>query len=565
MYNDELTKKLAETAKRIIAGESVEAIEEGAEKDTKGDKEAYTKFFNDTLKKYGVKSPAELKGDDEKKFYDEIDAGWKADDEKPEKNESKVGKLTKDKKKKKNLAFDDEEDEPRVKKALRGESVELEDDEDEDVEEGLVGNLIKKGAKRFLTRKGRNDARAKKLKKLKSKEAEIRRSKQLKRDIKNAKKDVKKARRESTEELEEGKIDLNKKFNTSDAAFDYFHSFAVADQAKTDQEVEKSKKKFAKNTLGFWMQNLTDTLKGMGISEETELELTEEEEDEIVASILDTIPDAEAAADDDNHPDEEDILVTLDKTTGYKVVDNLPEETEKLDARRREFREKIRKLAYEKAKKMIKGISDADDEEEKVEGVDKPLKVQKDEATGAVSVSHVKEEIRDKVNEDSYDKSLGDLKKTLEKEYGSANFKKLKFVKIKQDIVSIQTPSGQELERYQRIPKTGWRSISEGNVNEESTEKLEEKRKSKSDYEIYHDSYTSALSEVLDLVDRNGYKVNDDLWFTKVSTGPRKPSAGKTNSFTLELEKDGKPTRKVVSFQVYGLESGRYELNAYIS
>ena len=255
---------------------SVESVNEAT-----GDKEAYTKFFNDTLKKYGVKSPAELKGDDEKKFYDEIDAGWKGDDEKPEKNESV--------------------------------------------------------------------------------------------------------------ELEEGKIDLNKKFNTSDAAFDYFHSFAVADQAKSDQEVEKSKKKFAKNTLGFWMQNLTDTLKGMGISEETELELTEEEE-EIVASILDTIPDEEAAADDDNHPDEEDILATLDKTTGYKVVDNLPEETEKLDARRREFREKIRKLAYEKAKKMIKGISDADDEEEKVEGVDKPLKVQKDEATGAVSVAHVKED-----------------------------------------------------------------------------------------------------------------------------------------------------------------------------
>ena len=364
MYNDELTKKLAETAKRIMAGESVEAIEEGAEKDTKGDKEAYTKFFNDTLKKYGVKSPAELKGDDEKKFYDEIDAGWKADDEKPEKNES----------------------------------VELEDDEG-DVEEGLVGNLIKKGikkgAKRFLTRKGRNDARDKKLQKLKSKASELRRSKQLKKDIKTAKKDLRKARRESTEELEEAKIDLNKKFNTSDAAFDYFHSFAVADQAKTDQEVEKSKKKFAKNTLGFWMQNLTDTLKGMGISEETELELTEEEEEEIVASILDTIPDAEAAADDDNHPDEEDILATLDRTTGYKVVDNLPEETEKLDARRRVFREKIRKLAYEKAKKMIKGISDAADEEEKVEGVDKPLEVQKYEAIGAVSVSHVKEEIEE--------------------------------------------------------------------------------------------------------------------------------------------------------------------------
>jgi hypothetical protein len=443
MYNDELTKKLAETAKRIIAGESVEnPIEEGANKDTKGDKEAYQKFFNDTLKKYGVKSPAELKGDDEKKFYDEIDAGWKADDEKPEKNES----------------------------------VELEDDEG-DVEEGLVGNLIKKGAKRFLTRKGRNDARAKKVKKLKSKSSELRRSKQLKKDIKTAKKDIRKARRESTEELEEAKIDLNKKFNTSDAAFDYFHSFAVADQAKTDQEVEKSKKKFAKNTLGFWMQNLSDTLKGMGISEETELELTEEEEEEIVASILDTIPDAEAAADDDNHPDEDDMLATLDKTTGYKVVDNLPEETEKLDARRRQFREKIKQLAYTKAKQMIKGIVDADDEE--VEGINSSLEVQKDEATGAVFVSHVKEEIegstelgeaksekyKEKIN-GKYDKNRVTAGYEIEKGEGVKVVSLGNFETVEDALLALKKIPSNWTDKYYTLgnQKFGERKLSESNL-----------------------------------------------------------------------------------------------------
>ena len=35
-----------------------------------GDKEAYKKFFNAKLKKYGVTSPSQLKGDDKKKFYD---------------------------------------------------------------------------------------------------------------------------------------------------------------------------------------------------------------------------------------------------------------------------------------------------------------------------------------------------------------------------------------------------------------------------------------------------------------------------------------------------------------
>ena len=46
-----------------------------------GDKEEYTAFVNKTLKKYGVKSPAELSPEDKKRFYNELDAGWKADDE----------------------------------------------------------------------------------------------------------------------------------------------------------------------------------------------------------------------------------------------------------------------------------------------------------------------------------------------------------------------------------------------------------------------------------------------------------------------------------------------------
>lgn len=61
-----------------------ESIDEGADKDVKGDKEAYQKFFQGMLKKFGVKSPSELSGDKEKEFYDAIDAGWKADDEKKE-------------------------------------------------------------------------------------------------------------------------------------------------------------------------------------------------------------------------------------------------------------------------------------------------------------------------------------------------------------------------------------------------------------------------------------------------------------------------------------------------
>jgi len=52
-----------------------------------GGKEAYQKFFNSLLKKFGVKSPAELDDAKKKEFYDAIDKGWKGDNEKTEKNE----------------------------------------------------------------------------------------------------------------------------------------------------------------------------------------------------------------------------------------------------------------------------------------------------------------------------------------------------------------------------------------------------------------------------------------------------------------------------------------------
>ena len=54
-----------------------------------GDKEAYQKFVNTMLKKFGVKSPSELEGDKKKEFYDALDAGWEGDDEEPEPEDKK--------------------------------------------------------------------------------------------------------------------------------------------------------------------------------------------------------------------------------------------------------------------------------------------------------------------------------------------------------------------------------------------------------------------------------------------------------------------------------------------
>jgi len=57
-----------------------ESIVEGAEGGT-GDKEAYQKFFQAALKKFGASSPADLDDKKKKEFYDYVDANWKGDNE----------------------------------------------------------------------------------------------------------------------------------------------------------------------------------------------------------------------------------------------------------------------------------------------------------------------------------------------------------------------------------------------------------------------------------------------------------------------------------------------------
>ena len=58
-----------------------EASQDTPKDEAAGDKKAYQAFFDAKLKKYGVKSPDELSGEDKKKFYDEIDAEWEGDNE----------------------------------------------------------------------------------------------------------------------------------------------------------------------------------------------------------------------------------------------------------------------------------------------------------------------------------------------------------------------------------------------------------------------------------------------------------------------------------------------------
>jgi len=94
----------------------------------------------------------------------------------------------------------------------------------------------------------------------------------------------------------------------------------------------------------------------------------------------------------------------------------------------------------------------------------------------------------------------------------------------------------------------------------------------KKDYEIYHKSYSDAVSEIEKFVKKNGYTLDDESdkenigsqMFDEIGRGPKKPTNGKTNKFDLKLYKNNKEQKKMLHVQIYG-DEGRFELNMYIS
>ena len=84
--------------------------------------------------------------------------------------------------------------------------------------------------------------------------------------------------------------------------------------------------------------------------------------------------------------------------------------------------------------------------------------------------------------------------------------------------------------------------------------------KSSTGYELYHKTFSDAMQHAYAFAKKKGYIVDTNDIDSKVATGPRKPSSGKTNSYTLGTNK-----KQNVHIQVANLDNKRYELNMYIS
>ena len=84
--------------------------------------------------------------------------------------------------------------------------------------------------------------------------------------------------------------------------------------------------------------------------------------------------------------------------------------------------------------------------------------------------------------------------------------------------------------------------------------------KSSSGYELYHKDFSGAMQHAYKFAKSKGVTVDPAEIDSKVASGPRKPSSGKTNKYILGTNK--KNTQ--VHIQVANLDNKRYELNMYI-
>jgi len=126
---------------------------------------------------------------------------------------------------------------------------------------------------------------------------------------------------------------------------------------------------------------------------------------------------------------------------------------------------------------------------------------------------------------------------------------------------------GLVLDIGQKKPKNGsadeklrfWKVTPDKDIPATLKEEVEiEEKKSATGYELYHKTFSDAMQHAYAHAKSKGFIVDPKEIDDKVATGPKKPSSGKTNRYSL------KAGRKTVEIQVANLDNKRYELNMYI-
>jgi hypothetical protein len=109
--------------------------------------------------------------------------------------------------------------------------------------------------------------------------------------------------------------------------------------------------------------------------------------------------------------------------------------------------------------------------------------------------------------------------------------------------------------RRQEKSSTRMTTGKEGEVYE--NEEMGEARKLQQ--ETYFETQTGALQSAEEYATHKGYTVNWE------SINPEHVAYGQTVKYSVELMKDGTPSRKMLQISLYRMESGKYELTNYIN
>jgi hypothetical protein len=123
--------------------------------------------------------------------------------------------------------------------------------------------------------------------------------------------------------------------------------------------------------------------------------------------------------------------------------------------------------------------------------------------------------------------------------------------KMRKTKISSIDDAIKKIEMYLSKEEKNISSILKGDMNEAT------------DYTISHKTFSSAVQHAQKVAEDRGYTVDEYDWDRKIAMGPRKPSKGKTNSYSIDLMKNDKDVRQKLKIQVY-YDEGRYELNMYI-
>ena len=158
---------------------------------------------------------------------------------------------------------------------------------------------------------------------------------------------------------------------------------------------------------------------------------------------------------------------------------------------------------------------------------------------------------------------------TLHVEKGIESGVKSTLSKVKVDHPTIKVSDNpmREARNYKQFEKN------KSNVSKKDTMKEVEKsnkdqagiEEARKPYDIYHPTFSAAVQHAKDHTKKaHGFDVDQDSWDREVTFGQRKPSPGKTAIKKVNLTKDGKSVKKRLHMQVYGMDSGKYELNKYV-